>query len=77
MSAFFVSYFDYYQPVYFIDDTYIERFQINEEIEKLRHAATSALLTRRDHDYRRRCIYIGSPVLCRISPASEARSNSA
>lgn len=44
---FFVSYFDYYQPEAYISssDTYIEKdSKINEEIEKLRHAATSALL---------------------------------
>lgn len=48
---YFVSYFDYYQPEAYIarSDTYIEKdSQINEEIERLRHAATSALLTRRD-----------------------------
>lgn len=48
---YFVSYFDYYQPEAYIprSDTYIEKdSQINEEIERLRHAATDALLTRRD-----------------------------
>lgn len=48
---YFVSYFDYYQPEAYIasSDTYIEKdSMINQEIEKLRHAATSALLTRRD-----------------------------
>ncbi len=48
---YFVSYFDYYQPEAYIasSDTYIEKdSQINEEIDRLRHAATSALLTRRD-----------------------------
>ena len=48
---YFVSYYDYYQPEAYIarTDTYIEKdADINEEIDKLRHAATRALLTRRD-----------------------------
>src|SRR4030088_2270575 len=48
---YFVSYFDYYQPEAYIPrtDTYIEKdSSINEEIERLRLAATSALLSRRD-----------------------------
>jgi excinuclease ABC subunit B len=48
---YFVSYYDYYQPEAYIPrtDTYIEKdADINEEIDKLRHAATSALLKRRD-----------------------------
>jgi len=48
---YFVSYYDYYQPEAYIpqSDTYIEKeTDINEEIDKLRHAATRALLTRRD-----------------------------
>lgn len=48
---YFVSYFDYYQPEAYIprSDTYIEKdSDINEEIDRLRHAATDALLTRRD-----------------------------
>jgi excinuclease ABC subunit B len=48
---YFVSYFDYYQPEAYIasSDTYIEKdSRINEEIDRLRHAATSALLSRRD-----------------------------
>jgi excinuclease ABC subunit B len=48
---YFVSYFDYYQPEAYIarSDTYIEKdSQINEEIDRLRHAATDALLTRED-----------------------------
>jgi excinuclease ABC subunit B len=48
---YFVSYFDYYQPEAYIPrtDTYIEKdSSINEEIERLRLSATSALLTRRD-----------------------------
>ncbi len=48
---YFVSYYDYYQPEAYVPvtDTYIEKeSMINEEIERLRHAATQALLTRRD-----------------------------
>ena len=48
---YFVSYYDYYQPEAYIPhtDTYIEKdSSINDEIDKLRHAATSALFTRRD-----------------------------
>lgn len=48
---YFVSYYDYYQPEAYIahTDTFIEKdAQINEEIEKLRHSATSALFERRD-----------------------------
>ncbi|MBI2917324.1 MAG: excinuclease ABC subunit UvrB [Chloroflexi bacterium] len=48
---YFVSYYDYYQPEAYIPrtDTYIEKdADINEEIDRLRHAATRALLTRRD-----------------------------
>jgi excinuclease ABC subunit B len=48
---YFVSYYDYYQPEAYIPrtDTYIEKdTDINEEIDKLRHAATRALFTRRD-----------------------------
>jgi len=48
---YFVSYYDYYQPEAYIprSDTYIEKdAQINEEIDKLRHSATTALLERRD-----------------------------
>ncbi|HHY05706.1 MAG TPA: excinuclease ABC subunit UvrB [Clostridia bacterium] len=48
---YFVSYYDYYQPEAYVPhtDTYIEKdASINEEIEKLRHAATAALLERRD-----------------------------
>jgi len=48
---YFVSYYDYYQPEAYmpITDTYIEKeAQINEEIERLRHASTQALLTRKD-----------------------------
>ena len=48
---YFVSYYDYYQPEAYMahSDTYIEKeAQINEEIERLRHASTQALLTRKD-----------------------------
>ncbi len=48
---YFVSYFDYYQPEAYIarSDTYIEKdSKINEEIDRLRHAATDALLSRQD-----------------------------
>lgn len=48
---YFVSYYDYYQPEAYIpsSDTYIEKdSSINEEIDKLRHSATSALFERRD-----------------------------
>ncbi len=48
---YFVSYYDYYQPEAYIPrtDTYIEKdTDVNDEIDKLRHAATRALLTRRD-----------------------------
>lgn len=64
---YFVSYFDYYQPEAYIasSDTYIEKdSKINDEIDRLRHAATSSLLTRRDVIIVASvsCIYgIGSP----------------
>ncbi len=48
---YFVSYYDYYQPEAYMpaSDTYIEKdSSVNDEIERLRHAATSALLSRRD-----------------------------
>jgi excinuclease ABC subunit B len=48
---YFVSYFDYYQPEAYVprSDTYIEKdSDINEEIDRLRHAATAALLSQRD-----------------------------
>jgi excinuclease ABC subunit B len=48
---YFVSYFDYYQPEAYMprSDTYIEKdSQINEEIDRLRHAATDSLLSRKD-----------------------------
>lgn len=64
---YFVSYYDYYQPEAYmpITDTYIEKdAQINEEIDRLRHASTQALLTRSDVIIVASvsCIYgIGSP----------------
>ena len=64
---YFVSYFDYYQPEAYIasTDTYIEKDSaINDEIDRLRHASTEALLTRRDTIIVASvsCIYgIGSP----------------
>ena len=64
---YFVSYFDYYQPEAYIasTDTYIEKDSaINDEIDRLRHSATEALLTRRDVIVVASvsCIYgIGSP----------------
>ena len=48
---YFVSYYDYYQPEAYMaaSDTYIEKdSSVNDEIDRLRHAATSALLTRKD-----------------------------
>ena len=48
---YFVSYYDYYQPEAYMpaSDTYIEKdSSVNDEIDRLRHSATSALLTRRD-----------------------------
>lgn len=65
---YFVSYYDFYQPEAYvpITDTYIEKeAQINEDIERLRHAATQALLTRKDVIIVASvsCIYgLGSPV---------------
>lgn len=55
--SYFVSYYDYYQPEAYVpsSDTFIEKdASINEEVEKLRHATTSALLSRRD------CIVVAS-----------------
>ncbi len=65
---YFVSYYDYYQPEAYMptSDTYIEKeAMINEEIERLRHASTQALLSRRDVIIVASvsCIYgLGSPV---------------
>lgn len=66
--VYFVSYYDYYQPEAYVPttDTFIDKdASINEEVEKLRHAATSALLSRRDVIVVASvsCIYgIGSPM---------------
>ncbi len=65
---YFVSYYDYYQPEAYmpVSDTYIEKeAMINEEIERLRHASTQALLTRQDVIVVASvsCIYgLGSPI---------------
>ncbi|MFM2424200.1 MAG: hypothetical protein RLZZ70_591 [Candidatus Parcubacteria bacterium] len=65
---YFVSYYDYYQPEAYMptSDTYIEKeAQINEEIDRLRHASTQALLTRSDVIIVASvsCIYgLGSPI---------------
>ncbi|RJQ33225.1 excinuclease ABC subunit UvrB [Candidatus Parcubacteria bacterium] len=65
---YFVSYYDFYQPEAYVPvtDTYIEKeAQINEDIERLRHSATQALLTRKDVIVVASvsCIYgLGSPV---------------
>jgi len=65
---FFVSYYDYYQPEAYIPrtDTFIEKdSSVNEEIDRLRHAATSSLLTHRDTVVVASvsCIYgLGSPL---------------
>ena len=70
---YFVSYYDYYQPEAYIaaTDTYIEKdLDINEEIDRLRHAATHALLTRKDVIIVASvsCIYgLGSPELYKNS----------
>src|SRR3989475_8982084 len=50
-AEYFVSYYDYYQPEAYVpsSDTYIEKdSSINDEIDRLRHSATSALMTRND-----------------------------
>ncbi len=66
--VYFVSYYDYYQPEAYVPstDTFIEKdASINEEVEKLRHAATASLLSRRDIIVVASvsCIYgIGSPM---------------
>lgn len=65
---YFVSYYDYYQPEAYmpVSDTYIEKeAMINEEIDRLRHASTQALLTRKDVIIVASvsCIYgLGSPI---------------
>ena len=71
---YFVSYYDYYQPEAYmpVTDTYIEKdAQINEEIDRLRHASTQALLTRKD-------VIIVASVSCIYglgSPADYEREN--
>ena len=53
---YFVSYYDYYQPEAYVPrtDTYVEKdSQINEAIDRMRHAATQSLLERNDVDHRR------------------------
>ena len=70
--GYFVSYYDYYQPEAYIPstDTYIEKeTDINEEIDKLRHAATRNLLTRRD-------VIVVASVSCiySLGPPEEYRS---
>src|SRR5438046_7505782 len=80
---YFVSYYDYYQPEAYVPstDTYIEKdSSINDEIDRLRHSATSALLTRRDVIIVASvsCIYgLGSPEqygkqLLFVSPGDES-----
>lgn len=70
---YFVSYYDYYQPEAYVraSDTYIDKeVEINEEIDRLRHAATAALLSRRDVIIVASvsCIYgLGSPEFYRQS----------
>src|SRR5690554_6348956 len=67
---YFVSYYDYYQPEAYIaqTDTYIEKdSSINDDVERLRHSATSALLSRRDAVVVASvsCIYgLGTPQSC-------------
>src|SRR6058998_2918781 len=75
---FFISYYDYYQPEAYLPatDTYIEKdMSINDEIDRLRHSATSALMSRRDviivasvsaiyglggpEEYERQCLMLG------------------
>jgi len=76
---YFVSYYDYYQPEAYLPhtDTYIEKeATINEEIDRLRHAATQSLLTRRDTLVVASvsCIYgIGSPEDYRAMSVSFAK----
>src|SRR4029453_14466279 len=78
---YFVSYYDYYQPEAYVPrtDTFIEKdADINEEIDKLRHAATRALLTRRDVIIVASvsCIYgLGSPEECSKTVVSLRRGS--
>ena len=84
---YFVSYYDYYQPEAYMpsSDTYIEKdSSVNDEIDRLRHAATSALLTRRDTIVVASvsCIYgLGSPeeyqnqlLVVRVGETSDQRA---
>ena len=84
---YFVSYYDYYQPEAYLpsSDTYIEKdATVNDEIDRLRHSATSALLTRRDVIVVASvsCIYgLGSPeeyrdqlLVVRVSEEHDQRS---
>ncbi|MBI2551292.1 excinuclease ABC subunit UvrB [Candidatus Uhrbacteria bacterium] len=82
---YFVSYYDYYQPEAYLPrtDTYIEKeAEINQEIDRLRHAATQAILTRRDTIIVASvsCIYaLGSPeeykkTILHLEPGRSARS---
>ena len=79
---FFVSYYDYYQPEAYIPrtDTFIEKdSSVNEEIDRLRHAATSSLLTHRDTIVVASvsCIYgLGSPLEYRERMLPLARGDS-
>ncbi len=79
---FFVSYYDYYQPEAYIPrtDTFIEKdSSINEEIDRLRHAATSSLLTHRDTIVVASvsCIYgLGNPLEYRDRMLALARGES-
>ncbi len=72
---YFVSYYDYYQPEAYVvsSDTYIEKeTEINQEIDRLRHSATAALMTRKDVIVVASvsCIYgLGSPEFYRKSTA--------
>jgi excinuclease ABC subunit B len=80
---YFVSYYDYYQPEAYVPrtDTYIEKdTDINEEIDKLRHAATKSLLTRKDVLIVASvsCIYgLGSPEEYQATVVSLRRGGSA
>ncbi len=79
---YFVSYYDYYQPEAYIPltDTYIEKdSNINEEIEKFRHASTHAILTRRDTIIVASvsCIYgLGSPEVYRSANLTLTKGDS-
>src|SRR5947208_5031256 len=80
---YFVSYYDYYQPEAYVpaQDLYIEKdSSINDEIDRLRHAATSALFARRDVIVVASvsCIYgLGSPQQYRDHPLTIRRGDMA